>query len=321
MASDPLSLTPAEPEAPVIELDTPVNLRPDLSELGIDEHERGICLDSFENRSTLRSAKLGWDPVYASNGVPTGLIAARSKDMVLQRRLLSLAEKRPILVDPDSRNSDYLTGLDLLAESATDHLVPAWVIGATRAWVAEQEAGGPRSAKAQPKCAPHRCRAIKDDAIRCMLWSSGRPKDDGLCRVHLGVLRRLPGDDVERARARLVQAAPYAVDTLEQLMLEAESEPVRLKASTEILDRAGVRGGVEVDTSLTVDVRPAASVIAERLERLAVGAAQTAARLHEAGLSVRDADAEPDARAIDVTVLSEAPAEPAEPTADERPAF
>jgi hypothetical protein len=277
---------PAEPEKPVVEIDTPLNLRPDLSELGIEESDRGICEDTFENRSLLRAAKLGWDPVYAVNGVPTGLIAARSKDMVLQRRILSLAEKRPILSDPDARNSDYLTGLDLLVEEASDHLVPPWVLGATRAWIAEQEAGGPKSAKLKPKTLPHRCRQVKDDGIRCMLWSSGRPADDGMCRVHLRSESRKPGDDIERARQKLQQAAPFAVNLLEELMETAESEPVKLKAATEILDRAGVRGGIEVDTSVNLDVRPAAQVIAERLQRLAVGATEAAAKLAQAGIIV-----------------------------------
>jgi hypothetical protein len=62
-------------------------------------------------------------------------------------------------------------------------------------------------------------------------------------------------------------------------METAESEPVKLKAATEILDRAGVRGGIEVGTSLNIDVRPAAQVIAERLDRLAAGAIVAAAKL------------------------------------------
>jgi hypothetical protein len=74
------------------------------------------------------------------------------------------------------------------------------------------------------------------------------------------------------------------------MMEFAESEPVRLKAATEILDRAGVRGGVEIDTNVNVDVRPAAEVIAERLDRLALGAIQTAARLSEDGAKVIDAE-------------------------------
>ena len=123
-----------------------------------------------------------------------------------------------------------------------------------------------------------------------MLWSTGRPKDDGLCRVHLRSLKNRPTDDLERARAKLTQAAPYAVDKLEEMMEFAESEPVKLKAATEILDRAGIRGGVEIDTNVNVDVRPAADVIQERLERLAAGAAATAATLHEGGNKIIDAE-------------------------------
>jgi len=105
-----------KPERPVVEIDEPVNLRPNLSEIGIEEVERGVCQDTYENRSILRRAKMGWDPVYASNGVPTGMIQARSEEMNKQRRILSLAEKKPILADPDHMNSDYVTGYDLLAE-------------------------------------------------------------------------------------------------------------------------------------------------------------------------------------------------------------
>ena len=277
--------TPEE-EKPVIEIDEPVNLRPQLSELGINEVERGICEDTYENRGILRRAKMGWDTVYSTNGVPTGLIMARSEAMATERRMLSLAEKKPIMVDPSSSNSDYLTGLDLLAESASDYLVPPWVVGATTMWIAEQD-NPVASEKKKPTALPHRCRAVKDDGLRCMLWSSGRPKDDGLCRVHLRSLKKRPGEDIERARAKLTQAAPYAVDMLEDLMQNAVSEPVKLKASTEILDRAGVRGGVEVDSNISVtDARPAAIIIAERLQRLAMGAVTVAAELSNTGLVI-----------------------------------
>jgi hypothetical protein len=183
-------------------------------------------------------------------------------------------------------NSDYITGYDLMAESAADFLVPPWVVGATKTWLREQEAGGlPAGSKRKPAAMPTRCRAIKDDGIRCMMWSSGRPADDGYCRVHLGSIQRKPGEDVERARAKLTQAAPYAVDVLEELMETAASEPVRLKASTEILDRAGVRGGVEFDAKITLnDARDPATIVAERLSRLAAGAAQVAAVLEQAGI-------------------------------------
>jgi hypothetical protein len=278
--------TSNEETRPEYQIDEPVDLRPDLSVLGIEEAEKGVCEDNYQNRAILRRAKLAWDPVWSSNGVPTGLIRARSKESTMERRLLSLAEKRPIMVDSTTNNSDYLTGLDLLAEEASDYLVPPWVIHSTRLYLKEQEDGGPKSEKRKPLAQPHRCRHIKDDGIRCMLWSSGRPKDDGLCRIHLRSTQHKTSDDIERARQKLTQAAPYAVDMLEDLMENAESEPVKLKAATEILDRAGVRGGVEIDTSINIDVRPAAQVIAERLDRLAQGAIQAAAKLADNGLHV-----------------------------------
>lgn len=289
----------SEDEAPEIRIDEPVDLRPDLQEIGIEEVERGVCEDTYENRGILRRAKMGWDTVYSSNGVPTGLIMARSYAMNKERRLLSLAEKKPLMVDPDHLNSDYLTGLDLVAEAASDYLVPPWVIGATRMWIREQD-DPIASEKRKPTALPHRCRAVKDDGIRCMLWSSGRPKDDGLCRIHLRHVNKRPGDDIERARARLTQAAPHAVDTLEELMNYATSEPVKLKAATEILDRAGVRGGVEFDANVKVmDARPAAMVIAERLQRLAAPALEAAMDLVDEG--VDESGAEPNI--IDAVVV------------------
>lgn len=269
-------------------IDDPASDRADLSEIGIEELERGVCEDTFENRKILRRSRLIWETLYTSDG--SRLLKVRSAESTKERRVQSLAEKRPILVSPTDNNSDYLTGLDLLAEDATDYLVPPWVIHATRLYLKEQEDGGPPSPKRAPLAQPHRCRHIKDDGIRCMLWGSGRPKDDGLCRVHLRSLKHKTSDDIERAREKLIQAAPYAVDKLEEMMEFAESEPVKLKAATEILDRAGVRGGYEVDSNVNVDVRPAADVIAERLERLASGAVSAAARLSQDGNKIIDAE-------------------------------
>lgn len=261
-----------DPTDQEIRVETPLDYRPDLASLGILEHERGICEDSYENRSILRRAKLNWDAVYDQSGRPTGLIAARSQESSKERRLLSLAEKKPVLTDPKNPNSDYLTGLDLLIDEEACRIIPPWVVGATKVWQAEQENGGPKSDKKAPAALPHRCRIVKDDGVRCMLWASGRIKDDGLCRIHLRTQRK-PGEDVERARLKLIQSAPYAVDKLEELMEHAESEPVALKAATEILDRAGVRGGSELLVDVEVnDARPAHVIVAERLQRLAAGA-------------------------------------------------
>ena len=270
-------------------VEDPISILQDLSELGIEEVDRGICEDTFENRAILRKARLQWEPVYTSTGSSAALIKVRTAESTRERRLLSLAEKRPILSVPTDNNSDYLTGLDLIAEEASDYLVPPWVVHATRLYMKEQETGH-LNPKRQPLCQPHRCRHIKADGIRCMLWGSGRPKDDGLCRVHLRSLKHKTSDDIERAREKLMQAAPFAVDKLEELMEFAESEPVKLKAATEILDRAGVRGGVEIDTNVNIDVRPAAQIIAERLERLSSGALSEAMRLANNGVQTIDAE-------------------------------
>lgn len=292
-------------------VDLPVSARADLTELGIDELDRGICEDTFDNRRTLRRSNLVWETVYNQDGSTSGLLKVRSAESTKERRIQSLAEKRPILVTPTDNNSDYLTGLALLAEEATDYLVPPWVLGATRKYLKEQEEGGPSSPKRQPAAQPHRCRQIKFDGIRCMLWATGVPKDDGLCRVHLRNLKHKTSDDIERAREKLTQAAPFAVDKLEELMEFAESEPVALKAATEILDRAGVRGGVEIDTNVNVEMRPAAEIIAERLDRLASGALQTAARL-AADNSVIDAEVVEDSSGEPTVTFDE--------QTDERPA-
>lgn len=267
-----------DPTSKLPDLDTPYDYRPDLSALGLLEHERGIVEDTADNRRALRVAGLQWDTVYDQLGRPTGLIAGRSQEALKERRLQSLSEKRALLTDPTKNNSDFLTGLDLLVDEAACKVTPPWVLGATRLFVDEENGKVVKSKNRAPSSLPHRCRIVKTDGIRCMLWSSGRPKDDGLCRIHLRTNRR-PGADVEWARQKLKQSASAAVDVLEELMDTAQSEPVRLKASTEILDRAGVRGGVEVDVGGVLEVRPAKDIVAERLQRLADAAQRKAASL------------------------------------------
>jgi len=269
-----------EPEEDLEEphVEEPYDMRPDLSALGLYEHDRGVVEDTYENRQVLRRARFTWDPVYSQNGSPTGLISARSPEQNKERRLLSLDQKKPLLSDPREKNSDFLTGLDLIVDEAACKITPPWVVAATRNYIKEQDGGGPTSNRRAPAALPHRCRMMKEDGIRCMLWSSGRIKDDGLCRVHLRAVRK-PGEDVERARRKLMQAAPYAVDVLEQLMESATREDVKLKASTEILDRAGVRGGMELDVGVEVtNLRPAHMIVSERLQRLSEGAAAVANR-------------------------------------------
>jgi len=249
--------------------DAPFDLRPDLSLYGIEEVERGVCEDSYENRSILRATRMGYQVIYNDNGQPTGNIRVLSPEMEQAKTARSLEDRRIILTDERDKNSDYLTEEALLVEEQADHLIPMWVSQATRTWIRIREAR-----KTDPKKSPQfsgppaRCRKIKSDGVRCMMWTTGRTNDDDLCRVHLGTRASNTSGAVARARERVYQSAPKAVEILEHLMETAESEPVKLKAATELLDRAGVRGGIEIDGKLEVEVRPAAELIMERLNRL-----------------------------------------------------
>jgi hypothetical protein len=66
------------------------------------------------------------------------------------------------------------------------------------------------------------------------------------------------------------------------------------------LDRSGVRSGLDVTVEATLDVRPAMDIIAERLQRLADGAAASKAML--------------ELDTIDAEVVEDPPKEPAKKT-------
>ena len=269
-------------------VDVPFDRRPNLEELGILELERGICEDTFENRGVLRRAMLKWSPVFDDQtGAATNLIIARSIEQDKERALISINNKKSLLSDPGNINSDFVTGLDLLLDDDALKISPPWVVGATRAWLKEQEEGGPKTDKRAPLGLPGRCRMIKTDATRCQLWNSGRIKDDGLCRIHLGSTRRT-ANNVEVARQKISQASSYAVDVLEDLMETAISEPVKLKAATEILDRAGVRGGMELNIDIKNTDRSPAEILAERLARLENVASMRASELITDGVNTAE---------------------------------
>jgi hypothetical protein len=248
----------------------PRDLRPDLSLYGLEEVDRGVCEDSYENRSVLRANRLNWQIIYDESGEPTGNILVLSPEMASRLSERRAEDRKTILVDPRNLDSDYLTEESLLVEETADSLAPLWVIAATRTWIrirTSRENGNPKAMPIQAG-PPSRCRFIKSDNTRCLLWTANRVTDDGLCMKHLGTRNNNVTGAVARARSRAYQAAPIAVEILEQLMESAESEPVKLKAATEILDRAGVRGGIEIDAKVDMVVRPASDLIEERLARL-----------------------------------------------------
>jgi hypothetical protein len=231
---------------------------------------------------------LKWSPVFDDQtGAATNLIIARSIEQDKERALISINNKKQLLSDPGNVNSDFLSGLDLLLDDDALKISPPWVVGATRNWLKEQEEGGPKSVKRAPLGLPGRCRMTKTDGTRCQLWNSGRIKDDGLCRIHLGATRRT-SNNVEIARQKISQASTYAVDVLEELMESAVSEPVKLKAATEILDRAGVRGGMELNIDVKTTDRSPAEILTERLARLEAVASERTNQLVSEGVEVTE---------------------------------
>lgn len=117
-----------------------------------------------------------------------------------------------------------------------------------------------------------RCRYIFPDTHnrpgeQCKRWSL---RGTDLCIKHGGQLenvRQHAEAVVESARLRLVGSTDRAVDWLLDLAENSASDAVRLKATTEVLDRAGVRGGVEVDVNVE-DKRSPADVLRQKISEL-----------------------------------------------------
>lgn len=66
---------------------------------------------------------------------------------------------------------------------------------------------------------------------------------------------------------RLLDDTGLALDCLEALMEPGTGESIRLKASTEVLDRAGIRGGFEIDLGVGTTANPM-EMLTERLTQL-----------------------------------------------------
>jgi hypothetical protein len=270
---------PSNEDLPVYPIiDIPVAQLIDLSVLGIQQADDGVCEDTAENRRILRANTLSWQPVWGSDGEDTGLIQAVSPDQQAQRLANT---KGSLLLNKKDLNSDYLSGLQLLieAESPDAASVPAWVLAATREWnrvMIQRDETGKHVAPAIVG-APQRCRQINISGRRCANWQDGRVAQNGLCNVHVRRYSNTAGHNtVVKAHNKLRAAASTAVDILEHIMETATSEPIRLKAATELLDRAGVRGGYEVESKVEIEVKPAGDMVRERLEKLQRGAIERA---------------------------------------------
>lgn len=261
-----------------LQIEVPASMVPDLTEWGIEEVDAGVCLNTFENRRAIRENRATYMDVYTKKGEPTNYIQVITKEM---REARLLTNKSSLLSDPQNVNSEYITGTELILSDEARMVAPMWVISATRHWedvLDTRERGKPNFRPALAS-APGRCRAKKSDGNRCANWHNGTTQVDSLCKIHLN--RHSDEEFVPsiltKARNRLASATYGAVDGLEELALNATSEPVRLGAYKEILDRAGIRGGVEIDTNVNVNVQPAADTVKERLRILSEGQAIRAA--------------------------------------------
>ena len=121
-----------------------------------------------------------------------------------------------------------------------------------------------------------RCTQIKKDGNRCGRWSiRGYTK----CIVHAGPgalmkdgnVRVYSDAVIEAARIRLIDEVDPAIDGLVSLTQPGTSEQIRLKAYTEILDRAGIRGGFEVQVEADITANPS-DELRKRLSELQAGA-------------------------------------------------
>lgn len=134
-----------------------------------------------------------------------------------------------------------------------------------------------------------RCTAIaRSTGAQCKRWSL---RGTNVCMRHGGQLPNVADHAaavVEAARLRLIGLSDEAIDIVHDLAVNSTADQVRLKAATELLDRAGVRGGVEVDFGGNVEVTH--ETAADRARRLLE---QTASRLATKIETERETDDEP----------------------------
>lgn len=100
----------------------------------------------------------------------------------------------------------------------------------------------------------------------------GRESTMGLsvCTVHgaqLPSVRAAARSRVEEARLRLIDKTPELADWLVDLAENSASDAVRVKAITEAMDRAGLKGGMEIDVKVET-VQDPAEALRERLASL-----------------------------------------------------
>lgn len=142
-----------------------------------------------------------------------------------------------------------------------------------------------------------RCTNVKDSGEQCENWSM---MGLSVCFVHGGktkFAKEQAAEIQDAARQRIFGATETAVDVIVAIMnSKGVPENVRLKAATEILDRGGIKGGVEIDVEVKHKV-DAADAVFNNLAKLAANQKK----------AITSADLEPDddSGIIDVEIITE----------------
>lgn len=120
-----------------------------------------------------------------------------------------------------------------------------------------------------------RCYYVRPDGTRCKRFAvrgTGLNGTNAVCPSHGGSLppvKAYAESLVISARMQLIDSAEFAVDTLVGFLQPgATGDAIRLKAATEILDRAGVKGAMEMKVEVTTNAAPS-ETINERLAQIA----------------------------------------------------
>ncbi len=279
-------LTPGVPEeAAEFEIEAPPGLLPDLGEWGIEEIEKGVCEDTFENRKTIRHNKGTYRTVFDTNGQPTPYLQVVTADMYAAAQALT---KSDLLSDPDDYNSDYLHGVKLLlAENAT-HLAPTWVLNTTKTYIRQQDRikelgadGELYAAQTRLVAVPKRCKTVKADGTRCWGWADGSTDTNGMCRVHA---RRRTGSNGMSTRQimrnRMDSAVPGLWEKLE-ILTDSEDQRIALTAVRDMMDRAGYKAVEHIEQEVKVTVTDASDVVKDRLAKLKKGQEEKAELLKQ----------------------------------------
>lgn len=240
--------------------------QPDLSTWGIDAIERNVCEDSFENRQILNAVNLKFKVLEP------GLIEVLFNDYgELNKHHENQFEQKKIILDnPKNPWSDFLP----FDELPLDYMesAPAWIQRHLNKYNDAVEAGTPEH---KLPILPGRCIRTRADGSRCWGWAWPAVSAEGFCRSHCSNAAFNATDQMNKlndaAKMRLSQLTGPSLEALEDLILNSSVPAVRLKAATEVLDRVGIRGGMDLNISGQVQhelVDPAIAV-RERLNSLA----------------------------------------------------